>query len=279
MKDTWVKKGLVVSVILLFISLAVAPSINFSVVKASNDNELVEVTTEACGIKGFGNTTVKLTKQQYQNLEQYLVDFRARLNQTTTKEEAVPIFKEAVVELNKYGLLPKGMSVEKAQKFVTMLYQGNCNFEKLSNCAKFPKSGLTFSNIFCLLLLHCDSTEYNVEFGLLSLPFLFFFALFFIFSFHFYNIQLALLFLIPTIISAIIGVPSLLFNRISPLKFWVIAVIGSYNQAWSIGLMGYQKINNSTLLIGFKGLRIILPDKSGYDIGQAMAISPYEFIQ
>ena len=179
------------------------------------------------------------------------------------------------MELNKYGLLPKGMSVEKAQKFVTMLYQGHSNFGKINNYIKFSKSNLTFSNIFCLLLLHCNSTTYNVEFGLLSLPFMFFFALFFIYSFHFYNLKLAFLFLIPTILTAIIGVPALLYNRISPLKLWVIAVIYSYNQAWSIGLMGYKKINNLTLLIGFKGLRIILPDKSGYDIGQAMAISTY----
>ena len=88
------------------------------IVKASDDNDLVEVTTQACGIKGFGNTTVKLTREQYQNLEQYLVEFRQRLNQTSTREEAVPIFKEAVVELDKYGLLPKGMSVEKAQRLV-----------------------------------------------------------------------------------------------------------------------------------------------------------------
>jgi len=118
MKDIRIKKSVAVSVILLFIGVAIAPSINFNVVKASNDNDLVEVTTQAYGIKGFGNTTVKLTRQQYQNLEQYLVDFRARLNQTTTREEAVPIFKEAVVELNKYGLLPKGMSVEQVQKLV-----------------------------------------------------------------------------------------------------------------------------------------------------------------
>jgi hypothetical protein len=112
------KKELSVIIVILFISLVVKPTINFSVVKASNDNDLVEVTSQACGIQGFGNTTVKLTKQQYQNLEQYLVDFRARLNQTTTREEAVPLFKEAVVELNKYGLLPKGMSIKQAQNLV-----------------------------------------------------------------------------------------------------------------------------------------------------------------
>ena len=117
------KKILALGVIFLFIGVAVAPNINFTVVKASNDNDLVEVTTQACGIKGFGNTTVKLTREQYQNLEQYLIDFRARLNQTTTREEAVPIFKEAVVELNKYGLLPKGMSVEQSQRLVTGQYQ------------------------------------------------------------------------------------------------------------------------------------------------------------
>lgn len=109
-----VKKHQVIAVILLLIGIAIAPSINSIVVKASNDNDLVEVTSQACGIQGFGNTTVKLTKQQYQNLEQYLVDLKARLNQTTTREETIPIFKEAVVELNKYGLLPRGMRVDQA---------------------------------------------------------------------------------------------------------------------------------------------------------------------
>ena len=119
------KKIIAVGIILLFFGVAVAPSINQSVVTASQDDDLVEVTTQACGIKGYGNTTVKLTREQYQNLEQYLVDFRARLNQTSTREEAVPIFKEAVVELDKYGLLPKGMSVEKAQKLVSQQNQND----------------------------------------------------------------------------------------------------------------------------------------------------------
>jgi hypothetical protein len=109
-------------VILLFIGVSIAPSVNQSVVKASDDNDLVEVTTQVCGIKGYGNTTVKLTREQYQNVEDYLVEFRAKLNQTSTREEAVLIFKEAVVELNTYGLLPKGMSVEQTQKLVTSGY-------------------------------------------------------------------------------------------------------------------------------------------------------------
>jgi len=119
MKD--MKKILAVSVILLFLGVAVAPSINHGIVTAS-DNDFVKVTSQACGIKGYEDTTIKLTREQYQDLEEYLVEFRARLNQTSTREEAIPIFKEAVVELDKYGLLPRGMSVEKAQKFVIGKY-------------------------------------------------------------------------------------------------------------------------------------------------------------
>jgi hypothetical protein len=105
--------------ILLFIGVIIAPTINFNTVKASTEDDLVEVTTQACGIQRYGDTTVKLTREQYQNLEHHLVDFRARLNQTSTRDEAVPIFKDVVVELDKYGLLPKGMSVERVERLVT----------------------------------------------------------------------------------------------------------------------------------------------------------------
>jgi len=144
------RKCLAIGVILLFIGVAVAPSINLNVVKASQDNDLVEVTTQACGIQGFGNTTVKLTKQQYQNLEQYLIEFRARLNQTTTREEAVPIFKEAVMELNKYGLLPKGMSVEEAQRLVNGNYQKSQAIDIYKTIYRKSQI-LNDSNFFCLI--------------------------------------------------------------------------------------------------------------------------------
>jgi hypothetical protein len=144
------KKLVAIGVIFLFIGVAVAPSINSNVVKASDDNDLVEVTSQACGISGFGNTTVKLTKEQYQNLEQYLVDFRARLNQTTTRDEAVPIFKDAVVELNKYGLLPKGMSVEKAQKFVVGENLNPRVIKSLQKVAHELNDSKRIINLFCL---------------------------------------------------------------------------------------------------------------------------------
>jgi hypothetical protein len=135
----------------LFIGVAIAPSSNLSVVKASNDNDLVEVTSQVCCIKGYNNTTVKLTREQYQNLEKYLVEFRARLNQTTTRREVILIFKETVVELVKYGLLPKGMSIEKAQDLIFGGYQ-NPRYRSLLEQMQhvYGKEASDFENYFCL---------------------------------------------------------------------------------------------------------------------------------
>jgi hypothetical protein len=162
------RKCLAVGIILIFVGVAVAPSINFNVVKASNDNDLVEDTTQACGINGFGNTTVKLTREQYQNLEQYLVDFRARLNQTTTREEAVPLFKETVVELNKYGLLPKGMSVEQVQKLVTGRTQST-GFEHLMKKPFLRNQFNPSDNENFLCLVYGIITSCTYSFGLILL--------------------------------------------------------------------------------------------------------------
>ncbi len=144
-------KILTVIVIFFCVGVAIAPSINTSVVKASQDDDLVEVTTQACGIKGYGNTTVKLTREQYQNLEEYLIEFRARLNQTSTRAEAIPIFKEAVVELDRYRLLPKGMSVERTQRFVTKSYDKQVKIVDSLN--RDPDA-----NYFCLVSGLTDGT-------------------------------------------------------------------------------------------------------------------------
>ncbi len=117
------RKWLTIGITLLFIGIAIAPSINCTIVEPSNGDDFVEVTTQACGIGGYGAARVKLTREQYLNLQQYLVDFRERLNKTTTREEAVPIFKDAVVKLDTYGLLPKVLNIDRAQKLVVGLYK------------------------------------------------------------------------------------------------------------------------------------------------------------
>ncbi len=152
-----------VGIILLIIGIAIAPTINFNTVKASQDDDLVEVTTQACGIKGYGDTTVKLTREQLQDLEEYLVEFRGRLNQTTTREEAILLFKEAVVELDKYGLLPKELSVKIVQKLITERNPSTYPLNRIPSLAKFSND----SNLFCLIAGRTNQTIFESVLGIL----------------------------------------------------------------------------------------------------------------
>ncbi len=143
------RKWFAVGIILMFVGVTIASTINFNTVKASTDDDLVEVTTQACGIQGYGDTTVKLTREQYQDLRQYLVEFRARLNQTSTRDETIPIFKEAVRKLDTYGLLPKGMSVAQAELLVTE----SCSSRLSAICSERWRNIMQnrSTNIFCLV--------------------------------------------------------------------------------------------------------------------------------
>ena len=111
------KKLISVAVITLFIGLAFAPSINANVRKEG----LVEFTTEVCGLNG-GKKTVKLTEEEANEVETLFDSIRERLNTSETRDEAEEVFKEAVIELDKYGLLG-GLSVRQAQRLITGKYQ------------------------------------------------------------------------------------------------------------------------------------------------------------
>jgi hypothetical protein len=252
-----IRKWLAVGIILLFIGVAVAPSINQSDVKASNDNDLVEVTTQACGIKGYGNTTVKLTREQYQNLEQYLVDFRARLNQTSTREEAVPIFKEAVVELDRYGLLPKGISVEQAQKLVIGVEPS----EKTQECIKKfldrnPRGNP--NNTLCLLAGNVDNAWFWSLFTFTSAAAFIFLLLLFFFLDYIHIIPLNTVEAIPLLIPMALGIYGLFLKPIN--LFSIIDFTPSARGSiYSIGFSGSYNITGQFEgnINGFTGIRIM----------------------
>jgi hypothetical protein len=265
------RKWLAVGIILLFIGVAVAPSINSAVVKASDDNDLVEVTSQACGIQGFANTTVKLTKEQYQNLEQYLVDFRARLNQTTNREEAVPIFKEAVVELNKYGLLPKGMSVEKAQKFVISEQKQDINHRKKSN---MTARTLLFN------LIAGRAEGYFIGLGLLLalLPYGIFSFIESILQYVSGGILLTLIVKILLLLfDAVLGLVTF-FTQNFPfalLNYGFLVMFQDFGWIFSIGLFGIVSLNHpyaEALIYGFTGIKIHLPDTSFFYLGSSLLL-------
>jgi hypothetical protein len=114
MKDESLKKGLIVSIILLFIGVTIAPSINFIVVKASDDKELVEVTTQACGSTADKVHTVQLTKRQVREIRQIFDELKSRLSTAESMQETQQIFNDTIVSLSRYNLLPTSMSIEHA---------------------------------------------------------------------------------------------------------------------------------------------------------------------
>jgi hypothetical protein len=245
-----IRKWLAVGIILLFVGIAIAPSINFQVVKASNDSDLVEVTSQACGIQEYGDTTVALTKQQCNDLKQYLVEFRARLNQTSTREEAVSIFKEAVVELDKYGLLPKGMSIEKAQRLVTI---GEHAENIIQYMKKFKPSS---TNAFCLFSgIFGNATDFNI-FELIGV---------FLASDFFWFPPLWFL-----------GFILVLIGYLKPLRFLnTLTSISDVYHFFSIGLQGIVKgPQYFDTVIGFTGLKIVLniQDYISFYLGFALYI-------
>jgi len=145
-------------VILLCIGIAVAPGGNSSVVKVSAGDMVIEVSVQVYGMGGFGRYMVSLSKQQYQDLERYLVDLRARLNMTMNRDEAVSLFNEAVVEIHNYGLLPQGMSVEQAQRLVRgssqqskMLSQTEIDSYRGGNKRDYEDVTPNLKNALCLL--------------------------------------------------------------------------------------------------------------------------------
>jgi hypothetical protein len=282
-KHPRIRKELAVGIILLFIGVAITPSINFNVVKASNDNNLVEITTQVCGIQGFGNTTVKLTKQQYQNLRQYFVEFRSRLNQTTTRDEAAPLFKEAVVELNKYGLLPKGMSVEQAQKLTTRYGKSMDTVQRISS--SLGPSG--YSNLFCIIAgraTYCAAASPIIT------------GLKFVFSYLFWVKYYALIGTLWIYLYFLLELRNFIcvFDLFSLLTFGGINIFGwtfpAVGWIYTVGLQGIKNYNGSffgkiqypvkeifgtlyTGAFGFTGFKIMFPDHSSQFLGTALWVN------
>jgi hypothetical protein len=262
------RKGLTIGIIFLFIGVAVAPSINNVVVKASNDNDLVEVTSQACGIQGFDDTTVKLTKEQYKDLEQYLVDFRAKLNQTTTREEAVPIFKNAVVELNKYGLLPKGMSVKQAQKLICGPQLSSKQIEHIEGLLKNNRIGrlMVVHNLFCFVNAHTSSGSLNVNLialggGLVAAIG----GILLVMGYGYYLVQVLGIFLM------MLGSGILMYGQYKPFIPANIFVL-IYNANYlSFGLLGEKQGTYDLVLLGFTGFEITINSEWNY-LGWTVAI-------
>ena len=151
------RKGIAVVVIALLLALAFAPSINANV---SKEDELVEITTEICGLPGLKPQTIQLTKEDAEAVDRLFEETKVKLDSVETREEAVEIFIEVIVELDKYGILGD-LTIKEAQRLVTGRFQkskGITHFDAFINrLNKFYD--FNFSNLFCLVFTNIKDTD------------------------------------------------------------------------------------------------------------------------
>ena len=141
------KKILIGSIIA--VAIIVLSSFSSVVGKVSSDDDRVEFDVEFCGLGK--KHTVQLTQEEADEVELLFDEIRTKLDNVESRDEAGVVFKEAVVELNQYGLLPKGMSVEQAQKLVVGEYskdKGLSIFEKVSHENSIQENQYNF---FCFV--------------------------------------------------------------------------------------------------------------------------------
>lgn len=119
------KKGVVLAILVLFLGIAVNPSLaSITMTSVSNNDVTVEV--ELCGIEKLGdygdidsNYEVQLTKEQAQSLHDLITHVKQKIDECNYREDALPVLRNAVSSLRELGVLRNDMSVDKAQALVT----------------------------------------------------------------------------------------------------------------------------------------------------------------
>ena len=96
-----------------WVYLSIGENTTYNFVLEQDDSDLVEFDVEFCGLGK--KHTVQLTQEEADEVELLFDEIEQRLSEVETREETELIFKDAIVELNKYGLLGE-LSVRQAQQ-------------------------------------------------------------------------------------------------------------------------------------------------------------------
>jgi hypothetical protein len=253
-----IRKWLAIGIILLFVGVTISPTINYSVVKATDD-DLVVVTTQVCGIQGYGNTMVKLSRGHYAELDYLFDTLNRNLENASSRQEAKRILQDAVMQLDRYGVLPAGMTVKQAQRHI--IREAYAPLEKILNQRQdiFPKC----VNIFCLFSLTAtrDSGAYPLV-GLYG-PFLFFsiFLQQVFWNMGLYDQTEGFIFLL------------ILLSYLNPLRvFNILQIQGFDTDVHSIGLKGLVDSKDVSIVLGFTGIMLYSLNNKIYFLGSALAL-------
>ncbi|MBN1860499.1 MAG: hypothetical protein JW840_03460 [Candidatus Thermoplasmatota archaeon] len=162
---------------------------------------------------------------QYVKTEKIFNDLQGKLDKVTTKQEALTLIKEVIAELNNCGLLPKGITVQRAQRLVT-----GC-FLKSELRQPFQRTNENISgNINCLVIGISNETYFRPYPALvMDIPFL-----------H----NLAFNHSGPSL-TTILALPYL-FRELQPLKFGPYVYVGDRFKVVEYGNTTYERVDASS---------------------------------
>ena len=236
------RKLLTTSIIILFLGVVFAPSIHANT-QPILDSEMVEFTTEICGLSGQKPQTIQLTQTEAEEIDQLFEDIRTQLDTVETKEETIEILNKAVMELNKYGLLGR-LQVKLVQRLITRAYQLPRFItwsEKFSN--RMQNTFEDNENALCLL---AGKTEYT---SIENLRFRFWLFLSEVIEapsiFHTYFYPLAILHILFTQVCPVTLGGTVGFGLHKHIPYNVYYHIAAQGWLFTIGLNGVKKWNGS----------------------------------
>ncbi len=149
-KNPVLYKTLVVGVIVLFIGVAVAPSIYGNVIK---EEDLVEYEIEFFGINSK-KQTIKLTQDEANEVDALFDDFQNEMNNIESRAEVKEIFSNTLNELHKYDFL-RDLSIKQVESLIFKGMNRQNLFSKLIR-KSFSEFNFLNSNLFCLIGGHCN---------------------------------------------------------------------------------------------------------------------------
>jgi hypothetical protein len=157
-----VMKVITVGIIFLIVCITYVPCIAINMAKASNDNDLVKVTTQAYDITGDDTSTALVTQRQLREIQQVFDELQNRLSSAETMEETQQIFNDTIVSLSSYNLLPIGMTIEQAKRLVNNINQKLIPFDQkiTTKFQKEAKTG-TIQNTCCYIAGNTNNTHFT----------------------------------------------------------------------------------------------------------------------
>lgn len=118
-KNPFTRKFLVVGIILLLIGVAISQGTPR--LEDKNKKKFIELTTEISRLPNMHSNKILITEKKLYELKDILADVEQKLNNATTKQASIDIFKDAVDKLYPFGLFGS-INKQQAKRLVTGEY-------------------------------------------------------------------------------------------------------------------------------------------------------------